>query len=86
LMLSNSADTFGVVLPLFAETPEPLSFVIAATLVLAAFLWFGVAALIIRQPWVAAKLAQFERWLVPILLILIGLYIMLDTPTDTLMT
>jgi cadmium resistance protein CadD (predicted permease) len=84
LMISNSSDTLGVVAPLFAETPEPLSYVIAATLVVMAFVWSGAAALVARQPFVADKLQRYERLLVPFILIGIGIYILLDTSTDTL--
>jgi len=84
LMLSNGSDTLGVLLPLFAETPEPLTYVIAATVVAAALLWFALARWLAGHPWVRARLGRVERWLVPILLICVGLYILVDTPTDTL--
>jgi cadmium resistance protein CadD (predicted permease) len=84
LMLSNGSDTLGVLLPLFAETPEPLTYVIALTVVSASLFWFALARAIGRHPWVRARLVAVERWLVPILLIMVGLYILVDTPTDTL--
>jgi len=84
LMLSNGSDTLGVLLPLFAETPEPLTYVIALTVVATSLLWFALAHAIARHPWVRARLAAVERWLVPALLIVVGLYILTDTPTDTL--
>ena len=33
LTLANGADTFGVLLPLFAETAQPWSYMLAATVV-----------------------------------------------------
>jgi len=84
LMLSNGSDTLGVLLPLFAETPEPLTYFIALTVVVASLLWYALAHAIAGHPWVRARLGAVERWLVPILLIGVGLYILTDTPTDTL--
>ena len=84
LMLSNGSDTLGVLLPLFAETPEPLTYVIAVTVVLASLLWYALARWIAGHPWVRARLGEVERWLVPILLIAVGLYILIDSPTDTM--
>jgi cadmium resistance protein CadD (predicted permease) len=83
LTLSNGADTLAVLLPLFAETPEPLTIVLAATLVVAALIWFVLATRIAGHSWVRARVAKVERLLVPLLLIAVGLYILLDSPTDT---
>lgn len=83
LAFANSADTLGVLLPLFAETAEPLSFVLATAIVVAATLWVAMSKWISGHPWVRRTLARAERWLVPTLLIVVGLYILLNSPTDT---
>ena len=84
LTLANGADTLGVFLPLFAETPEPLTFVLAGTLIVTAMLWVALAGWVSGHPWVRLSLSRAERWLVPTLLIGVGLYILLNSPTDTL--
>ena len=83
LMLSNGTDTLGVVTALLADTSTPLDSIIALTMMGAALLWFGIALAIARQPRVSRVLARAERWLVPVLLICVGLYILADTTTDT---
>ena len=83
LTLANGADTFGVLLPLFAETAEPWSYMLAATVVSAAALWFALAVWISTHPWLRATIARAERWLVPALLIVVGAYILFNSPTDT---
>lgn len=83
LMLSNGSDTLGVVLPLFAETEGALAYVISVTLVSSALLWFGLAQWIATHPLIRPRLALVQRWLVPILLIVLGIYILSDTATDT---
>jgi len=84
VMLSNGSDTLAVLLPLFAETPEPLTYVLAATVVVAACIWFALARWIAGHAWVAARIERVERWFVPLLLIGLGLYILMDTGTDVI--
>ena len=84
LMLANSSDTLAVLASLFAETEEPLTYVIAVTVVTASVCWFGIALAVSGHSLLRRGIARLERWLVPILLIGIGLYILADTATDTL--
>ena len=83
-MLSNGSDTLAVLLTLFAETPEPLTYVLATTVVVAAFLGFALARWIAGHAWIAARIERLERWLVPLLLIGLGVYILMDTGTDVI--
>jgi cadmium resistance protein CadD (predicted permease) len=84
LMLANNSDTLAVLASLFAETEEPLTYVIAVTVVTASVCWFGIALAVSGHSLLRRGIASLERWLVPILLIGIGLYILADTATDTL--
>jgi cadmium resistance protein CadD (predicted permease) len=84
LTLANGGDTVAVLLPLFAETEDSLIWVLAGTIVSAAVLWFALSRAIAKQAWVQRTLLRVERWLVPTLLIVVGLYILLNTSTDTL--
>jgi len=84
LMLANSTDTLLVLAPLFAETPEPYTYAMVATIAVTAIGCFCLALLVARHPGLRAWLARAERWLVPVLLIGVGLYILSDTATDTL--
>jgi cadmium resistance protein CadD (predicted permease) len=84
LTIANGGDTVAVFLPLFAETAESLTFVLAATIVGAAVLWFVVSKAIAERAWVRRTLPRVERWLVPALLIAVGIYILLNSATDTM--
>ena len=58
--------------------------VVVIWFVLMTFVWFGLARFLERH---AARLAILERyghWVAPIVLILVGLYILADTSTDIL--
>ncbi len=84
LTLANGGDTIAVLLPLFADTDDAMIWVLAATIVGAAMLWFALSRAIAKQAWVRRTLPRVERWLVPTLLIGVGFYILLNTSTDTL--
>jgi cadmium resistance protein CadD (predicted permease) len=84
LMLANSSDTFLVLLPLFAETPEPYTYVMVATIAVVSIGWFGLALAVGGHPRMRGWIERVERWLVPVLLIGVGLYVLSDTATDTL--
>jgi len=84
LTIANGGDTFAVLLPLFADTAESLTWVLAGTIVAAAMLWFAVSRTISARVWVRRTLLRVERWLVPALLISVGTYIVLNSSTDTL--
>ncbi len=84
LTLANGGDTIAVLLPLFADTEDAMIWVLAATIVGAAVLWFALSRAIAKQAWVQRTLPRVERWLVPALLIVVGFYILLNTSTDTL--
>ena len=84
LILPLSGDNLGVLLAFFADKPARLDAVILTTLVIAALLWAHAAATLARTP----ALRRFlERWgprMVPVLMILVGLHILLDTASDVL--
>ena len=49
-MLANSGDSLGVFLPLYAETPEPLTFVIFGLSITLAVLWFFFSRWVVFRP------------------------------------
>jgi cadmium resistance protein CadD (predicted permease) len=82
LMLSTSGDNFGVLIPLFAETPRPLDPAIALAVLASSLVWCGLALLLSSSP---ALRRLFIRWgprAVPLILIFTGIYILMDSATD----
>lgn len=82
LLLSNSSDTLAVFVPTLAETQAGLSL----PLVLGFCCGVGFAAvslcLLLRLPPLQAALAFVGPWLGPVIMILVGLYVVIDSPTD----
>ena len=83
VMLANSGDSLGVFASLMAETSDLLVLVIGATAIGMALGWTLVARQVVEHPSLAPRLRKIDRYAVPVLLISIGFYILLDTPTDT---
>ncbi len=84
LMLANSGDSFTVLTSLMAESRDALVVVIVTTALTMTTLWALLARWVVGHPALAPILWRLDRYGVPFLLVAIGLYILLDTPTDTI--
>jgi len=83
--LANGVDTVLVVGPLLADSELGVDLIMIGGFVAMIFVWFGLARLLGSH---AARLTVLERyghWVAPIVLILVGLYILADTSTDVLL-
>lgn len=83
VMLANSGDSLAVFTPLMSETSDRLVFVIVATALGMGALFSLAARSVVRHPRLAPSLRAIDRYAVPLLLLGIGVYILSDTPTDT---
>ena len=84
LMLSNSGDSIAVFLPLFAESTREALIVEVVAFLLMALAWTQLARLAVGSPGVTRALQRHGRYLVPVIMIGVGCYILLDTAYDTL--
>ena len=84
LTVSNSGDSMALFLPLLAESKgEALRWEVVAWLSMI-LLWAALARLAVGHPGLCAALQRYSRYLVPLLMIAVGTYVLLDTGTDTL--
>jgi len=81
-MLANSGDSFLVFMALLGDTRSWLDGVVVGALVTMSVLWVRIAAAVTEHPRLRDPLRGFARFGLPILLVCVGLYILLDTPTD----
>lgn len=84
-MLANSADSFGALLPLFAETRDELLLVAGAAILATGLLGCAVAHWITTHERLGAPLRRLGPLLLPFVLIAVGVYVLLDTPSDTVL-
>jgi cadmium resistance protein CadD (predicted permease) len=82
MMLAQSADSFGVYVSVFADTRDDLEILILLTVGACVVLWCVAARWLARKSALALPLERWSRIVVPILLIVVGVYILLDTGTD----
>jgi cadmium resistance protein CadD (predicted permease) len=82
LILSMSGDNLGVFLALFADKPARFDPVIVLTLAVAALGWAMATVAVARAGRIRRPLERWGPRVVPILVILIGTHILLNTATD----
>jgi len=85
LMLGNSGDSLAVLMPLLAESNRESLLLIIACYLLAAVLWSLLSLLIAGREALARRIERSGSNLVPWVLIVVGVYILMDTGTDTLL-
>ena len=85
LMFSNSSDSVAIFFPLLAESGRDALLWIVSTFLLFALLWAALAWRIADQPLIARRIEKAGEKLVPWIMIGMGVYILLDTGTDTLL-
>lgn len=82
--LANAGDSFAVFVPLFADSENFFVALIVMTGLGAALLWCGLAAWLVEHEALGRFLRRFGPRLLPFLLIGIGVYVLINTGTDTL--
>jgi len=82
LMLANSADSLGVLVPLFAETRDALLPMLAAALLSASLLGCALGYWITTHERIGDLVRRVGPRIVPFVLIGVGLYVLLDTRSD----
>ena len=85
LMFSNSGDSIAVLLPLMAESGRAALLIIVSIYLLSSLLWCGLSVLIASRPGLVGQIQQRGVKLVPWIMIVVGLYVLTDTGTDTLL-
>jgi cadmium resistance protein CadD (predicted permease) len=74
----NGADNIGIYAPLFAISDAPRVMVLVAVLYVLLAAWCVAGYLIHRQKAVAYTLQRWGHWIVPVVLIALGIYILLN--------
>ena len=82
VMLANSGDSVSVLTPLMADLKP--AFVVAgfAAALIAAIAMSALAHVVARRPASKMHLESFAKWVLPFLLVGIGLLILIDRPSD----
>lgn len=84
LLFSNSGDSIAVFLPLFAESGRTPILVLVATYLVIAIGWGLLAYAIAGREALARQIERRAEKVVPWIMIGVGLYILSNTATDTL--
>ena len=85
VMLANSADTLGALVPIFAETRDALLPAVIVSVLVASGAACGLAWWIARHRHMGPAIRRLGPRLVPFVLIAVGLYVLSNTRTDTVL-
>jgi cadmium resistance protein CadD (predicted permease) len=85
LLFSNSSDSIAVFLPLFAESNRASTPVLLSAYLAVAILWGILSYSIAGRKELALLIEHRAEKLVPWIMIGVGIYILMDTATDTLL-
>ena len=77
-----STDSIAVLGPLVADTANHLESLVLAGWAGMAVVWIWLSGRLASRPSVAAATERLGGWLAPVLMILVGCYILLDTVSD----
>lgn len=83
LMFSNSGDSLAIFFPLLAESDRDSLLLEVSVFLVMAMLWTALAWSIADQPRIARRIEAVGEKLVPWIMVGIGIYILMDTATDT---
>ena len=82
-MTTNSGDSLALFIPLFAESNREALIVEITVYLVMILVWAGLAQLLVAHRGLAAALARHGRYAVPLIMIGVGSYILVDTASDT---
>ncbi len=82
VMLASSGDTFATLFALFTDTADAYTILMLVTVASVALAWCGLAAWLVSHPALQRLVGRSARYVLPFLLIAIGVYILLDSGTD----
>ncbi|MDG1204777.1 MAG: cadmium resistance transporter [Pseudomonadales bacterium] len=86
LMFSNSADSIAVLLPLLAESGSMPTLLIVSIYLLTSILWCAISIKIASNADLAKRINDRGEKLVPWVMIAVGIYVLSNTGTDSLLT
>lgn len=84
LHVTGSADTLAVFGPLVVDSLPSAKPALAATFLFAAILLAGIALLLSRREAALAILSRGGAWTAPVIMVLVGAYVLADTADDLL--
>ena len=84
LMFSNSADSIAVLLPLLAESGSTPIMLIVSIYLLTSILWCAISVKIATNAGLAQRISDRGEKLVPWVMIAVGIYVLSNTGTDSL--
>lgn len=84
LLFANSGDTLAILLPLLVESNRASAVVVALSFLGCSVLWALLARALASQPLLVGRLQRGGERFMPWVMIVVGIYILLNTGTDSI--
>lgn len=84
--IANGGDNVGIYIPLFATLAWPFKIGMIVIFLLMTLLWCTIAKYLANHPLLSASLSKYGHIVTPIVLILLGLYILYESKTFSIFT
>jgi len=84
VILPMSGDSLAVYAPLLADTRPAMDAVIIVTLSLSALAMVSLSSALVARPALRDAIGSAGAWIMPLLMICVGIYVLLDTASDLL--
>lgn len=78
ITVANGGDNIGIYIPLFAALPGWKIALIALVFAVGTAVWCLLAWWLVRRPWLQAPLRRWGDWLTPVVLLVLGLFILIE--------
>jgi len=85
ITFANGGDNIGIYVPLFASSNLPGLLIIISLFLILSLVWCFVAYYITRHPMLAPVITRYGNRLVPFVLVVLGLYILIENGTYRLL-
>lgn len=86
VMFANGGDNVGIYIPLFASSSLPSLIVIVVVFLSLVAVWCGIAYYLASHPTIAPFLSRYAHRIVPLILIGLGLYILIENRSYQLLS
>lgn len=83
--IANGGDNIGVYIPVFATMTFPERLILIAVFAVMIYLWCMLAKYLAHHPLVAKALGKYSHVLMPIVLFLLGIYILYESDSFSLL-
>jgi cadmium resistance protein CadD (predicted permease) len=83
--IANGGDNIGIYVPLFATLSWPDKISTVVVFMLMTLVWCAAARYLAKHPWLEKPISRYGHWITPLVLMLLGIFILKESNAITLL-